>query len=238
MLMETLAYFLEFLILTVFLSGVLWIMIKLQKLQYNFPGLLASAALASGLEMIPYVGHAFAVAALLLCLTKVTHESYTDVAFTVGVGYALMFGVNLFLLGWLMGDLRPSARDGEKSDEIQMERAAAVSNAPAQAAVPEPNPVPAPSGPAAAQPPPAPSVSPVLTKPTNSFAGVFTLKGLSKSANTSLAMVYSGAKTYTIGLGETVAMQTPAGKVDVTLEKVGDNYVVLSAAGQRIVVSK
>jgi hypothetical protein len=42
----------------------LWIMIKLQSLNYNFLGLLGSAALASGLDMIPYFGHLLAVPVL------------------------------------------------------------------------------------------------------------------------------------------------------------------------------
>ena len=45
---------------------------------------------------------ALAVGVLLFTMTKVTHSEYVDVAFTVFVRYALMFGMNLFLLGALL----------------------------------------------------------------------------------------------------------------------------------------
>src|SRR5208283_938023 len=108
----------EFASQTAILLGLLWIMIKIQKLNqsvaYKFLGLLGAATLATGLDMVPYAGHGLAVAALLLCVKKVTRAPYIDVLFTVAISYALMFGVNLFILGSLMGDLRPSAGNSEE----------------------------------------------------------------------------------------------------------------------------
>src|SRR5216684_9017727 len=93
---------------TVFLVAGLWIMIKLQKFDYNVLGLIGSAILASGVDMIPYAGHYLSVSVLLFCIRKViVADSYTDTLFTVGIGYALMFCMNLFLIASLMGDLRP-----------------------------------------------------------------------------------------------------------------------------------
>jgi hypothetical protein len=45
---------------------------------------------------------------------------FPDAAFTVAIAYALMFGVNVFLLASLMGDLRPSHR-GIGENEIAAE---------------------------------------------------------------------------------------------------------------------
>ena len=58
----------EFSIRTVFLALALWVMVKFQSLEWNFLGLVGSAALGSGLDMIPIAGHYLAVVALWLCL--------------------------------------------------------------------------------------------------------------------------------------------------------------------------
>src|ERR1041385_6892714 len=127
---EVISYAIEFAVQTVFLLAALWIMIKIQKLNYKFLPLLGAAALASGLDMIPYAGHYLAVPVLLLCVKKVTEaEMVPDVVFTVVVGYALMFGMNLWLLGTLLGDLRPSAYQSTDADAPTPEVAAEVQNA-------------------------------------------------------------------------------------------------------------
>jgi hypothetical protein len=158
----------EFVIQTAILLGLLWGMIKIQKLdqgfEYNFPGLLGTAALTTGLDQIlqltlgRFIGSYFAAyistpivgAVLLLCLKKVTHAPYVDVLFTAAISYALLFGVNLFILGSLMGDLRPAARNSDEFEivtqqqEIKKEHQTAIkTNLPA----PKTNP-PAPVAPA------------------------------------------------------------------------------------------
>jgi hypothetical protein len=130
----------EFVLQTAILLGLLWGMIKVQKLdqrfEYNFLGLLGSAALATGLDQIlqmtvgHFIGISFAayittpivVTVLLLCLKKVTHAPYVDVLFTVAISYALLFGVNLFILGSLLGDLRPSARNSEEFEIVTQQQ--------------------------------------------------------------------------------------------------------------------
>src|SRR2546423_14224552 len=79
-----LAYGIPFLIKTVFLVLALWIMVKIQRFQYHFLGLLGAATLASALDMIPYFGHFIALPVLYLCLIKVTREDLTGVIFTAG----------------------------------------------------------------------------------------------------------------------------------------------------------
>ena len=151
----------EFAIQTAILLGLLWGMIKIQKLdqkfEYNFLWLLGSAALATGLDQIlemtlghfigiyfaSYISTPIVVTVLLLCLKKVTHAPYVDVLFTVAISYALLFGVNLFILGSLMGDLRPSARNPDEFEivtqqqEIKKEHQTAIkTNLPAPKANP------------------------------------------------------------------------------------------------------
>jgi len=151
----------EFALQTVILLGLLWGMIKIQKLdqkfEYNFLGLLGSAALATGLDQIlqtilghfigiyfvSYISTPIVVTTLLLCLKKITRAPYVDVLFTVTISYALLFGVNLFILESLMGDLRPSARNPDEFEvvtqqqEIKKEYQAAIkTNLPAPKANP------------------------------------------------------------------------------------------------------
>ena len=228
---EILAFAKEFLVQAAFLALALWIMIKVQKLEYNVPGLLGAAALASALDMIPYAGHPLAVGVLLFTMTKVTRSEYVDVAFTVFVGYALMFGMNLFLLGALLGDLRPSARSNDRlEDKMEQEgpsTAAAETTAPTET-----------EEPAAIKPAPSTVTNkPEEVKQKPSPAGSFSLKGLTKNAKNSVATVHTGTRTYTIGIGETMQMETPQGKVPVKLEAVNDNSVVLNVDGVRTVLS-
>src|SRR5258708_35978805 len=209
---EILALAIEFLVQAAFLVTAHWIMLKLQKLEYNVPGLFGAAALASALDMIPYVGHYLSVGVLLFCMTKVTRSDYVDVLFTVFVGYALMFGMNLFLLGALLGDLRPSANKDEPMDAKFEEAAKSTSKetAPKEATPKTPKVATAPTNteekptPILAQP--VTTNAPAATKQKPSVAKNFSLKGLTKNANNSVAIVYTGVKTYTIVLGETLSM--------------------------------
>ena len=60
-----------FTVQTVFLFAALWIMIKLQKLNYNFLGLLGAAALASAICLIPLpfrISKIISCGVLLLCI--------------------------------------------------------------------------------------------------------------------------------------------------------------------------
>ncbi|MGA2854158.1 MAG: hypothetical protein ABSE90_08520 [Verrucomicrobiota bacterium] len=112
----------EIAIESVFLTVALWIMIKLQNLEYKFTGLIFSAFLACGLNSIltyflepwfqDFAGFMSAPVyfiVLFVCVSKATQAEIVDVVFTVVVGGAIMFVMNLWLIGALMGDLRPSA---------------------------------------------------------------------------------------------------------------------------------
>ena len=130
MIFETLVLFIEFAVQTVFLFVALWIMIKIQKLDYNFPGLLGTAAIVSGLDqaldtvlghflgiyLANYISTPIILVVLIICVSKVTHADRVDVMFTIMVGYALMFGMNLWLFGALLGDLRPPAGNSKEFD--------------------------------------------------------------------------------------------------------------------------
>jgi len=270
--------------------------------------LLGSAALATGLDQIlqmtlghfigiylaSYISTPIVVTVLLLCLKKVTQAPYVDVLFTVAISYALLFGVNLFILESLMGDLRPSARNSEEFEivtqqqEIKKEYQTAIktnlpapkANPPApsapanpikaaEKAAPKTNP-PVPSVPANSTKPakgaapmtnlPAPGASTNLVKPpgeaatktnppaqstpTNSasqspakpveaLAKFFVVKGVTRNAAKSAVTIQSGAKIYTIFLGETALTQTPDGPIPVRFKDLGEDWVVLEINGEQ-----
>jgi hypothetical protein len=200
-------------------------MIKIQKLDkkfgYNFLWLLGSAALATGLDQIlqltldhfigislaSYISTPIVVTVLLLCLKKVTHAPYVDVLFPVAISYALLFGVNLFILDPLMGDLRPSARNPDEFEivtqqqEIKKEHQTAIkTNLPA----PKTNP-PAPSEPvssikpvektATKTNPPVPSVPTNSTNPAKGAAVMTNLPAPGTSTNSVKPPGEAAAKT-------------------------------------------
>jgi len=280
----------EFVLQTAILLGLLWGMIKIQKLdqkfEYNFLWLLGSAALATGLDQIlqmtlghfigiylaSYISTPIVVTVLLLCLKKVTHAPYVDVVFTVAISYALLFGVNLFILESLMGDLRPSARNPDEFEvvtqqqEIKKEyRTAIKTNLPAPKANPPTPSVPTnptkpakgaalmtnlpahsastnsvkPPGEAAAktnqpaQSTPTNSASQTPAKPVEALVKFFVVKGVTRNAAKSAVTIQSGAKIYTIFLGETALTQTPDGPIPVRFKDLGADWVVLEINGEQ-----
>ena len=233
---EILFYLIRFVIETGFLLLALWGMVRIQQFQYTFPGLLGSAALACALDMIPHFGHYLAVPTLYLCLLKVTREDLTGVIFTAAVSYALVFALNLFLIGSLMGSLRMSARartQPEASVEQTQEQDQAGSDTdetspPSQAA----KPAQLPSAPAAER-----AAASADDSKTPSDRG-FCLKGVINSSKAPAAMIATGGKTYTLFIGEPESMETDAGRVKVTLEKIGESSVVLNVGGEHVEVRR
>lgn len=233
----------EFTIQTVFLLTALWIMIKLQKLNYNFLGLLGAAVLASLLDMIPIVGHPLSVGALLLCIWKVTQSEYVDVAFTVFVGYALMFGMNLWLIGALMGDLRPSARSADE-DDTSTELPAEYHPATNQSSPPMPAPATnMTAGKFAAGQNSGTNmastnvVKPAPLTPAEAIAKDISLKGLSRNSTNSSLVLNTGVKTYTLLLGESRLLDTRTGNSPVRFEELGEDWVVLNIDGEPVRLS-
>jgi hypothetical protein len=208
---------------TVFLLAALWIMIQLQKLNYNFLGLLGAAALASALKLIPlpfHIADIISCAVLLLCISKVTGAEYIDVKFTVVVGYALMFAVNMFLLGAFLGDLRPSAREARnhrikeemehKDDTAEPSNAAAGTNTTATGV----------KAPAGKSPEPAlPHLS---------------VKSLIRNGARSCVTLQSEKDSRTIFLGDSELVQTTNGPFNVHFDGLTDEFVLLSVGEQQL----
>ena len=216
----------EFASQTAILFVLLWIMVKLQKLDqnvgYNFLKLLGVAAIASGLDLIPYFGHYVSVSALLLGVKTVTRSPYADVLFTVAISYALMFGVNLLIIGSLMGDLRPSAGTPREFEVTNREPA-----------IKEDYPATAKTNP----PAPTTAANPVKPNPAQLAEGVaklFSLKGVTRNAARSVVTIQAGAKTYSIFIGESAMVQTPDGPIPVRFSSLDEDWVMFEVGGEKV----
>ena len=244
MIEQVLGLTVEFSIRTAFLTLALWVMIKFQDLEWNFPGLLGSAALGCGLDMIPFVGHYVAVIALWLCLKKTTNgDLFPDIALTVAIGYALVFCMNLFVLGSLMGNLRPSHKQAPLAPP---EKEAVAVNEPEPdkpldkppskpPEVKEPTPVVAARAPDTL-PAPQPSSQPA-TKSAREIIRNFSVQGIIEGIDKPVGTINSGLKIYALVAGETRSMETKDGRIVVRFDGVRDHQAVLTISGEQIALT-
>lgn len=211
------------------------------------------AALACALDHIPYVGIEVSAAVLLLCVTRlIGARTFTDAIFTTGIAYALTFCFNLFVLSAMLGDLRHTtsvrARTAEPSDAVQATEAgtphgqSGVTNLPAQV-VSNSTASPAPATNVSREPatprvtPPTPAVA--AASPISGNAGRlasdvsqhFSVKGISRGAVETIAVIGSGAHTYDVAAGDTFQIQTSTGKANAVCKSVDDDNVVLEVEG-------
>jgi len=225
---EILPIVIRFCVQTLFLMTALWIMVKIQKLNYNLLGLLASAAASIALEMAldhyvgPSLGVPVGVAVLVLGVTKSTGADHVDVGFTVAVSFALTFGMNLWLLGMLLGDLRVSAREKEESNNTATHATNHVATATAS---PTTNTV------------PVATAEDEAKQRAQETASHFSLKAISQGASHPMAMIHTGLKTYTVFEGESLPVETPGGKAKITCKHVETDRVVLDIDGQEVTLS-
>lgn len=214
---EIIFYAVEFLFHSALLMAMLWVMIKIQGMNYNFPGLLGTAAAGGALDMIPYVGHALAVVTLYFCIVKMTRASmFPDASFTVAVSYALMFAVKVLAFTALIGDLRPAALDraNSPSDDPPPPRLAAAEVQPA--AAPGVVASPAPKSNAAAK-----------------LVQQFVIKGAMRNGDKSSAIINFAGRTFTVFEGDTLALPVDDKMVQVKLQKVDGQRMDFSINGER-----
>ena len=241
----------SFAIQTVILALALWIMILVQKLNCNYPGLIGAAALTVALDMVfeavlprfmddslaDYIARPIVVGVLCFCIAKVTGTTRmydTDVIFTVAVSYALTFCFNLFLLGAMIGDLRHHDATNEQPPDSTMQAAdepepAAETNATTTATIQPVAPAPAKTPPPAATTPK--TKEPVSSKLDPAILKLFSLKGVMRNTAKPMALLGVGAKTYNIETGETLSLDTPGGKTEVKCVEVSSNWALFTIGG-------
>lgn len=214
-------------------TGLLWGMIRIQKLNYNVLGLFGSSLAATLVAFIPYVGTYLSYAVLVLCLWKCTGaEIAPDVLFTVGISSALMFCFNLFVIGMLMGDIRSDLSANARDDEPLADFADTDMDANADADSDmededsdEPEVV-------AARTNAAPVA---VAVPTSTISGPLRLKGLTLNSLRPSAMVSDGTRVYTIFAGDSFTVDMGKGRARLRCEEISKAGVVLSTAeGERL----
>lgn len=216
-------YLIHYAVETVFLLAALWIMIKLQKLNYHFLGLLGAAALASAIDLLPLplvITSFISCTVLFFCIAKVTGAERVDATFTVGVGYALWFGMNLFLLGALLGDLRPSAREAEnRRFKEKMEHNEVTARAREEA--PDSNRTPLAAKPQSVKSPEGPS--PQLS-----------VKSLIRNGAKSSVTLQGDNDSRIIFLGDTELVHTASGSLKVRFDGLTNEFVLLTVGEQQV----
>jgi hypothetical protein len=219
---EIIYYGIEFLFHSLLLMAMLWIMIKCQSMNYTFLGLLGTAAAGGALDMIPYVGHAFAVIALYFCIVKMTGASmYPDAAFTVSLSYALMFAVKVLAFTALIGDLRPAGLDRANLSSEDPP--------PSQFSVAKPHPTASPATNA------SPANLPAHTPEDNfadGFVRQFVIKGAMRNGDKSSAIINFAGRTFTIFQGDTFSLPVEDKMVQVTLSNVDTERLTFNINGQ------
>jgi hypothetical protein len=221
------------------LTTLVWIMIKIQKMNYSVLGLFASTAASILVSFIPVVGPYLACAVLVFALWKCTKADIApDVIFTVAVSNALLFCFNLFLFGALMGDLRPDLQESETTNEpcspfaataqaaakLSQTVVSAVSNRMEQASgqLPESAPV---------------KIS-ARTKPSGGAPdpGVLSLKGISLQSTNTTAIIVCNQRVLSMVAGESALVRTPAGSTTLRCEEISETAAVVRLGSQRVVL--
>jgi hypothetical protein len=194
---------------SVALLAVLWVMIKIQKLDYSWLPLIGAAFLTSALDLIPIVGHFIAVPVLLLCVWKITRSTiFPDAAFTVVLGYALMR-----CLGWILLTIEMSgfhATSAMSSDDVETNSVPIVAIQPT-------NPV-----------------TQKISKPSDKIVANISVKGISRDTNSALVTIRYGVKNYIIPLHKAVSISTEDGLVTVRFLEAGEKSVTLGIRGEEV----
>ena len=231
---DLIALAVDFLARTVLLTLLLWVMIKLQKFDYVFISLLGAAALASGLDMIPHFGHYLALPVLYFCVWKITQSSLVpDAVFTVVIAYALMFLVNILLLTAFIGDLRPSAR---LRDEGEPEAETNTLSITAWREQTTPPPAADKGPPRRATARPASTNQSSEMKAAVAIAQNFTLKGITRNADKSMALIDTGVKTYSLYVGDLTTAKISGGSCHLRLNDVEPDYVTVEIDGSPVIL--
>ncbi len=193
-------------------TGLIWVMIKIQKLNYNFFGLLASSMAAIVTSLIPFVGPYLAYVVLVICLWKCTGaEIAPDIIFTVAIAGALMFCINLWVLAALMPDLRASVNKVETVHASELPTAVEDETPKVESTRSDP-----------------------VFRPTgNSFNGLV-LKGISFLPAHQIAMIGDGLGIHNVKSGETFTVQSEEGPIEVRCEKVNRSSVQLTVGTETV----
>lgn len=205
---------------------VIWGLLRIQNLNYTWPGLLLTTALGSVAYFIPlgFIAAAAAFIIVYIGLKLVTQAEHIDLRFTIVISNAIMYVASIWMITAFLPDihtLQAAARSKEDKelssipDYVGMMSKA--SNTIAKAAN---------RG--------KPDEVPALTanrRPVNAPALGLKLKGITMMGNDGLAMIQANGRTESVGIKESITVKTPAGVVRYICQSVTNNKVVLELDG-------
>ena len=186
MLADLLFRCIEFAIQTVILFGLLWLIIKIQKLdqrfEFRFVWVLGAAALGTGLNLVlrvilgqlmgPFLVSCIAAPIVFIVLwyrvKKVTGADYVDSLFTVAIARVILFTANFLILATLMDNLQARVQKAAEFETITLRhrtKAEPPAAVPTNAPVLNPNPPVASPIPTPVKPVPEKPVEPAVPKP-------------------------------------------------------------------------
>jgi hypothetical protein len=210
-------------------TAIIWGMLRVQSLNFTWPGLLLTTALASVAYFIPLGILAAAVAFVVVYagLKKVTQAEHTDLMFTIVIGNAVMYVAGL----WLLAAVLPDFRDLRGTDTAAGESEAGTGMLPDYAGIMK-------------------QASNTLTEaadrgtgrsvtadtgraPASSGAsktaesGGLQLKGVTVMGSGSLAMIRAGERTVSVSVKESITMREGGRIIRYVCESISTNGVVL-----------
>jgi hypothetical protein len=201
---------------TAFLTLLLWLLVKLQGLDYSFRGLLGSAALTCALDIVPYLGHYLAALALCFCIWKVTLASLMpNAALTAIVSYALTFVAKVLLLMVAFHDFHWSVINHNRwkpSHTVVMA---------------EPIPAFVTGVPATNRPAPVP-----VRKSADDWLKEVALKGATENGANSTVLLLASTNLYKLEMNQPTTVETLNGSCQMRLVNVSENWATVEVNGE------
>ena len=225
-------------------TAVIWGLLRVQSLNYTWPGLLLTTAIGSIAYFIP-VGFIAAAAAFVIVyigLKKVTQAEHSDLVFSIVISNAIMYVAGLWLLAAVLPDfhnLRVAAetKAAKEEEETSMIPNYAgmlnkASNTFATAASRGED-----SGTNQPVSKIAKAGSNQIAKVSNQAAAAtgkatgLKLKGITMMKDGGLAMIQAGDKMETVGEKESITLRDKSGVTRYVCESITTNQVVLLRQG-------
>jgi hypothetical protein len=215
-------------------TGILWGMLRMQSLNYTWPGLIGTTALGSLAYFIPFpfIGPSVAFAVVYLGLKWVTQAEHTDLMFSIVIGNALMYVAAIWLLAAVLPDFQQvkagiEARQKEETSFVP-DYAGIIKNASntflnaAERGTTNASRAAARTNKAVAK-----TAVPAAT------VGQIKLKGITMMGTNGLAMLQAGDRISSVGVKESITLPGAQGVTRYICESISTNRVVLLLHGSQ-----
>jgi len=210
-------------------TAVIWGLLRIQSLNYRWPGLLLTTALGSVAYFIPvgFIAAAAAFVVVYIGLKMVTQAEHTDLMFSIVISNAIMYVTSLWLIAAVLPDVRrlreAAANTNEEREKSFMPDYAGMMSKASNTFV---------KGTMRGE---ATGASATGAGPVSSSAKVagLKLKGITMMSSGGLAMIQAGDKTVSVGVKESVTVPGPKGVIRYACQSITTNQVTLLLQGSK-----